>query len=76
VPVSAILVDSGRIGCSKFLKFLAFTPKRHTQDAVLCRKAGAYNWLTKPLDPHDVVEIVARAVRNEPVISADFALSP
>jgi DNA-binding response OmpR family regulator len=56
-------------------KIIAITRKRHTQDAVLCRKLGVYDSLTKPLDPNDVVEIVARAVRDEPVVSVDFALS-
>jgi DNA-binding response OmpR family regulator len=60
---------------SSSTKVIAITRKRHTQDPVLCRKLGAYDSLTKPLDPNEVVEIVARAVRNEPVASADFALS-
>ncbi|HYR21764.1 MAG TPA: response regulator [Chthoniobacterales bacterium] len=56
-------------------KVIALTRKRNPQDAVLCRKLGAFNSLPKPLDPDDVVLTVARAVNNEPVVSADFALS-
>jgi two-component system OmpR family response regulator len=56
-------------------KIIGITRKRRAQDAVLCRKLGAYDSLSKPIDPHDVVEIVARAVNNEPVAPADFALS-
>lgn len=56
-------------------KIIAITRKNHGYDTVLCRKLGAYDSLSKPLDPHEVVALVARAVNNEPIAHADLALS-
>lgn len=56
-------------------KIIAITRKKCAQDAVLCRKLGAYESLAKPVDADDVVATVAHAVNNDPVAHVDLALS-
>lgn len=56
-------------------KIIAITRKKRAQDAILCRKLGAYQSLPKPVDADDVVATVAHAVNNEPVAEVDLALS-
>jgi CheY-like chemotaxis protein len=56
-------------------KVIALTPKCQPEDAILCRKLGAYDSLPKPLDPNDVVTNVARALSGERVEEISLALS-
>lgn len=56
-------------------KIIAITRKNHSHDAILSRKLGAYDSLLKPLDPLEVLEIVARALNDDPPRHVDLALS-
>jgi ActR/RegA family two-component response regulator len=56
-------------------KVIGFTPKRQPEDAVTCRKLGAYDSMPKPFDPNDVVAKVARALSGERADEISFLLS-
>ena len=56
-------------------KLIPLTRNRHPRDAATCRKLGAYAYLSKPVDPDDVVQLVADALTSHSIADAGIPLS-